>query len=271
MRNNRQPFILIVSFVLTGLIIIISLTGILISDFYSAETANWQAQSIGQDIVDLFVIVPCLIITSVFAYRNNNKTRLLWGGVLCYLIYTFIIYCFGVHFNRLFVVYCFTLGLSFYSFLYFFLHRNQEQVQLKSKLLTKIIAIYFLIISVGFYVLWLSEIIPSAVQNTIPQALIVVGLATNPVHVIDLSVILPGLFITSILLFNKNTLGFILVPVFLVFSILMNITIGALQVIMVQKGIESGLSVLILMSILAIFSAVLLFYYFKNAQAGNYE
>src|SRR6185503_15533855 len=92
--NNRKPFILIISLVLAGLVIIVSLAGILIPNFYSVETPDWQAQSIGQDIVDLFVIVPCLIITSVFAYRNNRKAMLVWGGVLCYLIYTFIFYCF---------------------------------------------------------------------------------------------------------------------------------------------------------------------------------
>ena len=194
---------------------------------------------------------------------------LVWGGVLCYLIYTFIIYCFAVHFNRLFVIYCINLGLSFYSFIYFFLKWKQTPVRLKSTLLARIIAVYFLIISLGFYFLWLSEIIPSAIQNTIPQSLTDVGLATNPIHVIDLSVILPAFFITSILLFKKKAFGFILVPVFLVFSILMDITIGTLQVIMVQRGIEPGLQVLVLMSILAILSAVLLFYYFKNMKEAH--
>ena len=262
--NNRKPFILIVSIVLVGLVTIVSLAGILIPNFYSGETANWRAQSIGQDIVDLFVIVPCLVITSVFAYRNNRKAMLVWGGVLCYLIYTFIIYCFAVHFNRLFVVYCITLGLSFYSFIYFFLQWRQTQLQLKNTLLTKIIAVYFIVISVGFYFLWLSEIIPSAIKNTIPKSLSDVGLTTNPIHVLDLSVFLPALFITSILLFRKKSLGFILAPVLLVFCILMNITIGSLQVIMTQRGVESGFEVTIIMSILAVFSGVLLVYYFKD-------
>ena len=137
-------------------------------------------------------------------------------------------------------------------------------MQLKNTLLTKIIAVYFIVISVGFYFLWLSEIIPSAIKNTIPKSLSDVGLATNPIHVLDLSVFLPALFITSILLFRKKSLGFILAPVLLVFCILMNITIGILQVIMTQRGVESGFEVTIIMSILAVFSGVLLVYYFKN-------
>ena len=137
-------------------------------------------------------------------------------------------------------------------------------MQLKNTLLARIIAVYFLIISSGFYFLWLSEIIPSAIKNTIPQSLTDVGLVTNPVHVLDLSVFLPALFITSILLFRKKALGFILAPVLLVFCILMNITIGTLQVMMTQRGVESGYEITIIMLILAVLSGVLLVYYFKN-------
>ena len=192
---------------------------------------------------------------------------LLWGGVICYLSYTFVIYCFAIHFNRLFVVYCVTLGLSFYSLIYFFLQWNQHEVPAKSIILTKIIAVYFLFISTAFYFLWLTGMLSSIINNTTPDYLNEVGLATNPVHVLDLSIFLPALFITSVLLLRKKALGFILAPVLLVFTILMNITIGALQVIMVQRGVASGYSVLIIMTVLAIFSLILLFYYLKNRQA----
>jgi hypothetical protein len=131
-------------------------------------------------------------------------------------------------------------------------------------LLTKIIAVYFLIISIGFYFLWLSEIIPSVIKNTIPESLTNVGMATNPIHVLDLSIFLPAFFITGILLFRKQASGFTLTPVFLIFCILMNITIATLQVMMIQRGIESGLAVTIVMSILAIFNGILLVDYLKN-------
>ncbi len=46
----------------------------------------------------------------------------------------------------------------------------------------------------------------------------------------------------------------------------MNITIAALQVIMVQRGVESGLTLSVIMLLLALFSAILLFFYFSNMQ-----
>jgi hypothetical protein len=130
--------------------------------------------------------------------------------------------------------------------------------------MTKVTGIYFLAISILFYFLWLSEVIPSALQNTTPKSLAEVGLPTNPVHVIDLSVILPAIFITGILLLGKNVIGILFAPVMLSFFILMDITIGALVVVMKTKGLETDLSVTTIMSVLAVLSAGLLVVHFKN-------
>jgi len=36
--------------------------GLFIPDTYAKETANWQAQALAQDIFDLFLITPLLLI-----------------------------------------------------------------------------------------------------------------------------------------------------------------------------------------------------------------
>jgi hypothetical protein len=53
---------LIRSLLLAFLLILSSSAGLFTPDFYSAETKNWQAQSIGQDLVDLLLIAPFLIL-----------------------------------------------------------------------------------------------------------------------------------------------------------------------------------------------------------------
>src|SRR4051812_42515598 len=108
MSGNK--LILALSLSLSGLVVIASCAGLLTPGFYAAESLNWQAQSVGQDMVDLFLVVPCLLITSVRAYKGSRTAAKLWGGVVFYLTYTFVLYCFDVHFNRLFVVYCICLG-----------------------------------------------------------------------------------------------------------------------------------------------------------------
>ena len=73
------------------LIIFTSSVGLWVIDFYGKESPNWQAQAIGQDSVNLFLLVPCLLITGFLASKNSNA-KVLCGGIVLYFIYTFIIF-----------------------------------------------------------------------------------------------------------------------------------------------------------------------------------
>ena len=260
--------ILILSLPLAALIIMVSCVGLLTADFYSKETLNWQAQSLWQDMIDLFLLVPCLLITSILAYRNNKAATLLWGGVVLYLTYTFALYCFDIHFNKLFVIYCLCLGLSFYSLMYFLFTKYAEtrNENFENKSVIRVIGIYFIIVSVIFYFLWMTEIIPSIIKNTQPQSLNETGLFTNGVHVIDLAVFLPAVFITGIFLLKRKSFGYILTPVMLTFFVLMDITIGMLVVVMKTKGVESNLALTAIMSVFALISLALLIWYFRSVK-----
>lgn len=263
MKSNT---ILVLSLPQAVLIIVASSLGLLSPGFYTKETPDWAAQSIGQDIIDLFLVTPALIITTLFAIRKSKAAMMLWGGINLYLVYTFLIYCFDVHFNKLFLVYCFTLGFSFYSFAYFLLSLAKEKITdwLDEKISSRFIGIYFLLIPLIFYFLWLSEVLPAILNNETPKSLRETGLFTNPVHVIDLSVFLPGLFLVGILLIKRKNIGLLLAPVILTFFIIMDITIGGLIVVMKMRGIESDYIITIVMSLLAVFSAILLIVYLRS-------
>lgn len=263
MRNKTIVFL---SFPLLLLLIIVSCVGLFTPAFYSLETLNWQAQSMGQDFVDLFFIAPFLAISSVFAYRNNRVATMIWGGVVIYLNYTFVLYCFDVHFNKLFLLYCIGLGLSFYSLIYFlFSHVTKFKEQIDDhKPVTRFIGIYLIIVAVLFYGLWLAEVLPASFHEMTPKSVTDAGLFTNGVHVIDLSVILPAIFIIGIFLLKKISYGYFLAPAILTFIILMDITIGSLVIIMSMKGIESNLVLAVIMYLLAFFSLSLLIWYFKS-------
>jgi hypothetical protein len=133
----------------------------------------------------------------------------------------------------------------------------------------KIIGIYFIIVSGLFYFLWLSEIIPSILNNTVPASLIEVGLPTNPVHVLDLSFVLPGIFVTGLLVLNKNPIGITLAPVVLAFFILMDITIGSIVIMTIRGGGGGTFSIAIVMAILAVFSLALLTWYFRITESNE--
>ena len=266
MENKDGKFILGLSVPLALLVILASLAGLLIPGFYSAQTPNWQAQSVGQDMADLFLLVPALLITAFLASRQNRKAFLIWGGVVLYLTYTFAIYCFDVYFNRLFLAYCLAFGLSVYSFLYFLFQMTTGPVafEMKKKLPVKVTGIYFLVIAVLFYFLWLSELLPSILRNESPAILAEIGLPTNPVHVLDLSLVLPAIFISGILLLKNKAAGVFLAPVILTFFIFMDLTIGGLILVMRERGLEGEITLTIAMAVLALFSLVLLVWFISN-------
>jgi len=122
MKAEKDNIILFLSLPLAALTAIVSYAGIFIDSTYSSETASYAAQGIGQDIANLFVVAPLLVISAFYASRKNKSALLIWGGALFYLTYSYTIYSFGLHFNHLFLIYCIILGLSFYAFTYFIIN-----------------------------------------------------------------------------------------------------------------------------------------------------
>jgi hypothetical protein len=250
---------LIVSLVLAVLISVSSSIGLFSNNFYAAETMDWQTQAIGQDLVDLFVVVPALLVFSSLYWSAKSFALPIYGGILLYIIYTFLIYCFSVHFNSLFIVYCLILGLSFYGFCYVIFNASAQTKQVaKTNGIMNTVAVYFIVIACLFYLLWLIQIIPSIINNTTPAELMAVGLFTNPVHVIDLSVCLPGIFLTALFILKAKSVGFFLAPAILTFMILMDITIGFLAWLMKYKGVADEAMMVYVMTALALFSLYLL-------------
>jgi hypothetical protein len=255
---------------LSVLISTTSLTGMYVNNFYSQETENWYLQAFGQDIFDLFIIVPLLLVAAVLTYKKHKIGQPLLGGILIYLVYTFTIFCFSVHFNFLFIPYCAILGLSFYALiiLLYSIAREPTVIRYQSEMLINVTGIYFLSISLVFGLLWLSEIIPSTIKGEIPPTLAEAGLFTNPVYVLDLAIVLPGIFLVGIFLMRKRPAGLILAPVVLTFLILMDLTIAFLTVMMVQTGISESMVVAIVMLILALVSLVLLMRFLKTTEVN---
>lgn len=258
MVKNEQKILFLLSAIICILICISSYEGFINPDFYGNETLNWQAQSVGQDLINLFLIGPVLLITSFMVLLKKAFAYPLWAGALLYLIYTYQIYCFNIHFNSYFIAYCLILGLCFYLFVYFVYSQIKLGLRFKNNPLNKPIAFYFLIIAVLFYLLWLGDILPAIVYNTVPESVKKGGLVSNPVQVLDLSIVLPGVFVTGILLLKKKSLGLLFSPILLTFFILMDLTISLLTIVMVNKGVESNYTVAIVMAFLATISAILL-------------
>ncbi|WP_300662839.1 hypothetical protein [Fluviicola sp.] len=253
------------SLIISALICLTSWQGFISPGIYAKETELWAAQATGQDLINLCVI-PFYLLCGLLINLKKNYFGLIWAGISCYFIYTFLIYCFDIQFNRMFLFYVLILGLTTYS-LFFFLYSYKKKFHASKvhSFLYLVTGGYFIFISVLFLGAWLSVILPANLLNTTPGDL--EQLPTNPVHVLDLSFVLPGIFIGGILLIKKKKTGYFLAPVILTFSLLMQLTIGILMLFLGQYGRNNPVELIWFIFILAFISLILLVYHLRNNRA----
>ena len=266
MKNKQDLNILLLSLPLAILTALVSYAGIFIESTYARENTLYAAQGIGQDIVNLFIVVPILLIAAFFAWRKSKLGLLVWSGAVFYLAYSYTIYSFGLHFNNLFIEYCLILGLSFYSLIYFVISSLNENVSewFATKVSTKSTGIFLIVIAVLFYFIWLSEIIPAILINVTPKSIIESGLLINPVHVLDIAICLPALIITGIALIKKKNIGYLLASTMMIFCIFMAIAIAAMVFVMKAKGVEANLSLTAVFGFITLVSSIFLVQYLRK-------
>ena len=77
------------------------------------------------------------------------------------------------------------------------------------------------------------------------------GLLTNPVHVLDLSLLLPGLMLSGISLLRRRPLGLALSPILLGFAALMVSAIGGMVLVMALRGMAVQWTLAVVFAVVA--------------------
>src|SRR5690606_38841776 len=144
-----------------------------------------------------------------------------WLGTLFYLVYAFIVYAMAVHFNQLFLVYVAALGLSSYAIFYTMNGLRAADATFGQPRPRRVAGYTSIAIGFLFGLLWLSELIPATLSGEVPQSVVDAGLWVNPIHVIDLAVLLPAFVIAGYLTLKGDAGGRFFVGPLLVFSVLM--------------------------------------------------
>ncbi len=270
-KSKEDKTLLYLTILIVILVATCSSIGIWYKQLYSKETVGLLSQCIGQDISNLFFVSPILLASAFYASKGNKIAKIIWIGTMITNVYTYVIYCFAVHFNFLFHVYCLILGLSIFSALIFFIKYINEDFKnwFAEKVPTKTIGIFLFMIASMFTILWLSDSLPAVLTNTVPENIIKDNLFTNPVQVLDFSFYLPLMFISSVMVIKKKTLGYILAPMMIVFAILTNVNIICLTVVTMQKTSSTNISMIIGCCIFAFICICFLYSFLKNISESS--
>lgn len=219
-------------YVLALLLAAVSLGGLLSPSAYARETAGWTTQAIAQDCFDLFVAVPAIAAATWWAAHGSRRGRIVLAGFSLYAVYTLAIYCFAVHFNQLFLVYCAGFGVALYTTITLAarLLCSGDVRASAARIPRRTAGILLVAIGGAFGLLWLAAIIPATLAGTTPAELVETGLFVNPIHVLDLSFVLPLHVIAGVGLLRRRGYAYTLAPGLLAFGALMAASIAVLVV-----------------------------------------
>jgi len=263
---NKQKVlksVIIWSLLISVLVVVASLYGLLDPSIYSKETLNWATQAKGQDLGNLLA-VPILLVCGYMYYKGSFKAALLWLGTLLYLIYAYIVYAVAVHFNVLFLVYVAILGLGSYAVLLTIGDIRSRESKYPGLSVRNYAAYTIMAIGALFGLLWLSEIIPALIAGNVPQSIQDAGLWVNPIHVIDLAIVLPGFLLTGYYALKNKSNGLFFLAPWLTFSVLMGLSIVAAMIMMTIQGSVKTLPPMVMVSIVVLLSFAALWRYTRK-------
>jgi hypothetical protein len=232
----RVPALLAIALAL--LLEIGALGGVLLPAVYAREHPHWAAQGIGQDWVNLVFAAPLLALSAFFTLRGARLFTLLLAGTLSYALYSLVLYAFFLHFGPLFLVYTWGLGLAFFALvtLVCALRGDDARAWFAPNAPVRLAGAVALFLGGAYSALWLSEIVPALVSGTVPKSAVEIGFVTNPVHVLDLAVVLPAFVVGGVALLRRKPLGYWLAPTMLGFGAVMEVALLGMGLSMKATG-----------------------------------
>ena len=256
--------------VLCALVVAGSTTGLLLQDqLYGRNNPAYVVQVVGVDLGNLLVIVPVLLVTVFLMRRDSKRAFIIWFGTMMYGLYVFTYNCFTLHFNHLFLLYAFEMGLVLYSLFIAVAGLSAETVRgwYAPQTRTTGTIVFLAVTGLFFIVLWLTEIIPATVTGVIPQSAAFSGLITAAFHALDLGVFFPAFLVAAILLLRKNGFGYLFAPAFITFAIVMCLCLVFLGIQLERKGMGTGVIELVQYGATAALSAFFLVRFLRYCRA----
>jgi hypothetical protein len=182
---------------------------------------------------------------------NSLKWRLFLAGTVGYFLVTYLFYTVMGMYNELFLLYVALMGLSFFTLLtiLFGMDLNTIQDHFNTKTPIKGAGIFLLLNTVMIGMMWLQVVLPPLLDGSLyPKEL--QHYTTLIVQGLDLGLLLPLCVVSAVLFIRKKPLGFMAVPVYLVFLSILMTALLAKIIGMSLIGVDAGPALVIIPIIL---------------------
>lgn len=165
----------------------------------------------GTALALLAIAVPTLIFSMDLTWRGRRRAWFVWLGSLAYIAYNAVLFCFAPRFNSFFLLFAALLALSFWALVTLLRDVDLAAVQEAcSQVPAGVVSIYMVVTLALFGALWLRDIIPATIDNTLPASFKGTGLTQNPVYVLDFAFTFPLMAVGALWLWQRRAWGYVI-------------------------------------------------------------
>lgn len=247
-----------------------SVLGLLKSDvIYGRESDSLINAAIAQDVVNGLLVSPLIVILAWRAGSGSVGSWLSLIGFLAFTVYNYSIYAFSIHFGPLFLLWVAVLGVSIFAVAGTIASLVPEANRLVGRTSTRLTGWVLMATSLLFALLWLSEIVPDLLAGAPSTSASAWNVPTNPVHVLDLGLFLPAVFISGLLLILEHVWGHTTAVGSLAFLGLTTMPILVTPVVSQIRAIAPEWSILLPVGTLAIVLWVVFFRQLRSASRAR--
>jgi hypothetical protein len=235
---------------------------------YYWDTVSIAAQAQANDLVTLVLGLPLLTISFYLTLRGSLRGRLLLTGTLAFILYTYMSVCFGIAYNKLFLVYVALFGLSLFAFILSMMSFDLKTLpaRFSEKLPRRGIAALLLFTAAFLSLAWLGRIAPTIFQDMVPA---LDNTTSMTIQAMDLGIIIPLCVLSGILLLRRRSWGYLLASVSMMKFLTMTLAVSVMGVNMVRAGVPTHLAELVIFPSITLVNAVMAAVLLKGIDAGT--
>lgn len=219
---NRRFIFLVpwsMSVVVVGLVVIAAVAGLTVDGVY-VDSENAKEALRGNDMVNLVVGIPIMVIALWMTARGSTRGHLLWLAMITYVMYGYAYYVFGPTFNSLFLLHVaiFSLSMVALGFGLGAFDPTNLRPRWESSVLPRAVAIFLILIVATLIGNYAYETIRYSTGGELPTD--VLPFEEWRVHLgyaLDLSIIAPASIIAAVLLWKNSTWGYTVAAILLIF------------------------------------------------------
>jgi hypothetical protein len=201
-------------YIIIGLLVIASLSGIFLENLYN-DNLLVQSAWYGTDLITFILAFPIFLMSIVLYKKKTLFGLLLVFALLYYSLYNYAFYLFSAAFNSMYLLYVFIFTGSLYGILMIIRKIKIKAIaeRYRDDTPTKLIGGFMILVAVILGVFHIGLSLSYVFTGEVPAIIKNVGHPTNVIAALDLSMVVPVALFGGISLIKKQPWGYVLAVV----------------------------------------------------------